>query len=331
MEQTQTVSPGLQRFNFFLAQLQQMIDKAGGTDNPALSLYQQGIRTPLFMLEALSRLYVNAHEKKPFKKLRDLFKDIEDKLGAVDYYDGFGKEFATKTSIPQDVKDVIQKRMGEKLEELKTLLLAKGWIGADNKRMRKIMAKLEKADWPAPEKDSAGIKEYYQASIKSIIKKVGDGEINFDNVEEDVHELRREIRWLSIYPQALRGLMQLKPSTSTPDYINKYLLPEVLNSPFNKMPEAGGQTDIIYLDSNHFYAMSWLIAELGKLKDSGLRIEVIAEALMAQDKNLSKEAAEEKAFVLCGEGQMTMQEILAKSKEISLRFFEENVPSQLLA
>ena len=27
---------------------------------------------------------------------------------------------------------------------------------------------------------------------------------HFSNVEVDVHELRRKLRWLSIYPQALR-------------------------------------------------------------------------------------------------------------------------------
>lgn len=329
MDQIQVLSPGIQRFNYFLAQLQQMIDKAEATDNPTLSLYQQGVRTPLFMLEALSRLYMNAHEKKPFKKLRDLFKDFEDKLGAIDYYDGFGKEFATKTNIPQEIKDFWQRRMNEKLEELKAMLLDKGWIGADNKRMRKIAAKLEKAEWPDAAKDSAGLKEYYKTSISSIIKDVEKGEINFDNVEEDVHELRREIRWLSIYPQALRGLMQLKPSASSPEYIRNYLVPEILNSAFNKMPDAGEQKEIIYVDANHFYALSWLIAELGKLKDSGLRIEAIAEALQAQDTNLDKHAAEEKAFALCG-GQMTMQEILAKSKEISVRFFEERILQQLL-
>jgi hypothetical protein len=329
MEPIQNTPPGLQRFNFFLGQLQQMIDKAEATDNPALSLYQQGVRTPLFMLEALSRLYMNAHEKKPFKKLRDLFKDFEDRLGGVDYYDGFVKEFDTNESIPQVMKDFLKKRRDEKLEELKGMLLDKSWIGADNKRMRKITAKLSKAEWPGAEKDSDGLKEYYRKTISSIINDVEKGEINFDNVEEDVHELRREIRWLSIYPQALRGLMQLKHSTTAPEYITKYLTPEIINSPFNKMPETGGQTDIIHLDSNHFYALSWLIAELGKLKDSGLRIEAVGEALLFADKGLDRQTAEEKATALLGAGQMKMAEILEKSKTISFQFFNEKVLQQL--
>lgn len=322
--------PGLQRFRYFLDQLQQMIIKAEASDNPALSLYQQGVRTPLFMLEALSRLYMNAHEKKPFKKLRDLFKDFEDKLGAVDYYDGFGKEFATKENIPKEVKDFLQQRMNEKLGELKALLTEKGWTGADNKRMRKITAKLEKADWPMAENDSPALEEYYRASIASITKKVEDGEINFDNVEEDVHELRRDIRWLSIYPQALRGLIQLKPAAAVPGYLSKYLLPEVINSPFNKMPDAGEQKGIIYLSQEHFLAMSWLIAELGKLKDSGLRIEALQEALMAVQPGIDKQTLEEKTASILGEGQMPMVAILEKSREISNQFFNEKILQSLL-
>ena len=45
------------------------------------------------------------------------------------------------------------------------------------------------------------------------------------------------------------------------------------------------QKYFLLLDKNRFYALSWLIAELGNLKDSGLKVEVIKEALLHTHKN----------------------------------------------
>ncbi|MBI5856752.1 MAG: hypothetical protein HZB42_03795 [Sphingobacteriales bacterium] len=326
MAGTNTNSAGWQRFDFFLQQVQAIIAKAETETDPALSVYQQGIRTPLFMLEALCRIYMEVTGKKSFKKLRDLFKDFEDRLGAVDYYDGFGKEFSAKENIPQAIKDYIKSKMNEKLAELRTMLLDKGWAGSDNKRLRKIVSKLDNCSWPDNAKDAAAIKEFYRENIAEIVKDIKGKKINFDNVEQDVHELRREIRWLSIYPQALRGLMQLRPSTDNPEYLKKYLTPEILNSPFNKMPDPAGQKNIIYLDAGYFYALSWLIAELGKLKDNGLRIVAVNEALSS----LKEKASEEKTLALCGDGQMSTADILKKSKEISDQFFAEKILQHLI-
>ena len=326
-----TSSAGYQRFSHFLNLLQPMIEKAEAAENPALSFYQQGARTPLFMLEALSRIYRETIAEKPFKKMKDRFKALEDQLGAVDYYDAFSKELSGVPEISQESKDFLSKRMTEELEKLINLLLEDGWMGDDNKRMKKINEKLQEAKWPDDSTDADKIRSFYEQAINDILAAIEKGEINFDNVEEDVHELRREIRWLSIYPQALRGLMQLKTAETTPSYISKYLTPEIVNSPFNKMPEAKSGSPVIYLDANHFYAMSWLIAELGNLKDSGLKIEAVAETLIAANPELDKHSAEEKATELLGSGQMKMQEILEKSKTISNTFFAERVLQQLLA
>jgi len=326
-----TAARGYQRFDYFLNQLQEIFSKAKQTDNIGLSVYQQGARTPLFMLEALSRIYLKSLSDDPFKKLRQHFKSIEDQLGAVDYYDGFRKEFSENQSIPQEIRDFISKRMDEELAKLNSLLTEEGWTDAANNRIVKTYNKLNEVAWPTDENDSEGIKNYYTSSINKIAGKVADGEIAFKDVENDVHELRREIRWLSIYPHSLRGIIQLKPSSETPDYIQKYLTQSVLNSPYNKMPDIGNLENPIYLDANHFYAMSWLIATLGDLKDNGLRIEVIAEAISASDTELDKTHAEAKAFSICGDNQMSLEFILNKSKEISTTFFNEQVLQKLPA
>ena len=281
------------------------------------------------MLEALTRLYKELHNKKLFEKLNEKFKILEDMLGAVDYYDGFGKEFSVKENIPTAVNDFIKQQMENKLADLNIMLADKSWIGGDNKRMKKITAWLSKAAWLSQEDDSIGIKNYFIKSIDKIVKNVQKNKISFKDVEKDVHELRRELRWLSIYPQALRGLIQMKPTVDSPEYLKKYLTQEIVNSPYNKMPEPGNLQNIIYVDADYFYALSWLIAELGKLKDSGLRIVILKEALQSMNK-LSDEDGEKQALALCGEVQMKTADILQKAKAISDQFFNEKIPEHLV-
>ncbi len=324
------IATGLQRFNYYLQLLQPMLDKANASENPALELYQQNARTPLFMLEALTRMYEKIHNKKIFGKQKVHFKLLEDMLGAVDYYDAFHKEFVNTKKIPATIKKFLLTKTEEKLAALNEVLASDGWTGSDNKRMNKITAKLQKADWLDEAADAAAIKKQYAKSIDSIVSDIATHEINFDNVEEDVHELRRELRWLSIYPQCFRGLFQLKPNKKPTAAQKKYMTNEITSSPYNKMLAKGKLQHTILLNANNFYALSWMIAELGTLKDSGLKIEALTEAILATTKSQEKQAIQN-AYKICGAEQLAMADILLLAKKESDLFFKEQMLEGLLA
>src|SRR6186713_3659761 len=91
---------GIVRFEQHLNKLQELLIKSSKQKNPALWLYQNDARTPLFMLEGLAKLYAGIHNEKKFKKLKEQFKLLEDGFGAIDYYDSFAKEFAGNAAIP---------------------------------------------------------------------------------------------------------------------------------------------------------------------------------------------------------------------------------------
>ena len=55
---------GPTRFNLYLDQLERLLLEAGKQPDAALYLYQNGARTPLFMLEGLAKLYSGLHNKK---------------------------------------------------------------------------------------------------------------------------------------------------------------------------------------------------------------------------------------------------------------------------
>ena len=113
---------GPARFVYFLNKLQVLLDNAAKQKNPALWLYSNDARTPLFMLEGLAKLYTQVHNKKKFTKLKEQFKLLEDGLGAIDYYDSFAKEFVKNKKIPAALTNYIQAQSREKVQSLNEIL-----------------------------------------------------------------------------------------------------------------------------------------------------------------------------------------------------------------
>ena len=320
---------GRERFIFFLNQVQIILKKATASENPAISVYEENIRTPFFMLEALTRIYQDIYGKKIFKKLKCFFKEIEDGLGSIDYYDGFYKEFITKKNTPSFIIDDLQRRKNKDVIALNKLLVENKWLTKNQKRIGKIIKNLDKVSWLPEIAETVKVKNVYTNSLSAIIEKFKNNDIIFNSIESDVHELRRELRWLSIYPQALRGLIQLKTSTQSPEVLKKYFTPEIITSQYNIMPDGSTLSEHIILNADFLYALSWIIAELGKLKDNGLRVIIIKESLIGA-LNITQNKAEELAYSICGENQMSLPDLLARSKIITTTFFEENILDNLM-
>ena len=320
---------GASRFEYFLYKLQLLLDKASKQKNPALWLYKHDARTPIFMLEGLAKMYACIHNKKKFTKLKEHFKLLEDTLGAIDYYDTIAKDISINKKIPESVTTYLQAQTREKIQNLNEILVDKGWLLPDNNRIQKIQKKLAKAEWLKEENEVKAINEFYGKAIYSISEFVQTTACNFDNIEADVHELRRKLRWLSIYPQAMRGCIQLGLNKSVPKYLSKYLTKEITTSTFNKLPDAGDAKNILLLEQNHFYAVSWMIAQLGVIKDKGLHIVAVKEALQ-QTSDLEDIVAFKKTYQLLGSKQIKLNELLMEAAAICKTFFDEQILEHLV-
>ena len=94
------------------------------------------------------------------------------------------------------------------------------------------------------------------------------------------------------------------------------------------MPDAGDQKYFLIFDENRFFALSWIIAELGNLKDNGLRAEVIKEAILQTSpqgpagKNNEKDAMA-KAYKLAGAVQKTIPQILSAAGKLCTTYCKE--------
>ncbi len=315
---------GLTRFENYLIQLETLLAKASKQKNPALWLYQNNTRTPLFMLEGLAKMYAGIHNKKKFAKIKEQFKFLEDALGVIDYYDAFAKQFAASKNIPAAITSYLQAQTREKIQRLNELLTEKGWLGDAADRLKKIRKQLAKADWLKPGAEMEEIAAFYGEAIYDIIAFTKQSKFHFTNVEADVHELRRKLRWLSIYPQALQGCIQLsKDKKAVSKSLKKYLTKDIVNSPFNKMPDAGSNKHFLLLNQNYFFALSWMIASLGRLKDNGLAVIAIKEALQ-QTNPLSDAAAYSKAYQILGKKQLKIPRLLKEADAVCKTFFAEH-------
>ena len=316
------------RFEQHLQKLENLMKQARKEQNPALWLYTNDARTPLFMLEGLSKLYSNLHNKNKFTRLQEQFKVLEDGFGNIDYYSSYAKTFLLHPTVPVHVREYMQAQSREKLQHVNDVLASESWVGEKPQRFKKIRKKLAEISWLKPQEEAKAIKEFYKSEIAEIIKFVSKANGSFTEMEEQVHELRRNLRWLSIYPQALQGMIQLADSGQYDTATDKYLVSEIVQSKYNVMPDAGSNTWFVLLEKNHFYALSWLIAETGKIKDEGLEIFAVAEAL-TQTEGLSEEAAYQKAFEILGIPTDRMELLLTNAFKITNTFMKEQQLEQL--
>ncbi len=292
--------------------LQDLFVKASKQENPALFLYQKDARTPMFMLEALTRLHDKSFEDKVYKKWNKRFKKLEDFLGQIDYPSEFEKEFSMNKKVSKKIIQVLNSETKKQVEKLNKHLQDKNWL-VD--RLSGFDAKITERSWRYDAKFIAQIKKSLEGEVTKILSFCEKANFSFKHMEEEVHELRRRLRWISIYATALNGLIQLKKSDKKPQYNINYHTKEVLNSPYNKLAPKPSGRSVLELDSNSFYALSYLIRELGNLKDKGLRIFVLSQALMAAEK-LSPLQAKTKALKLLGLEKNTEAEILKVASDL---------------
>lgn len=318
---------GKARFDYQLIKVNTLLSESKNQENPALWLFLHDLRTPMFMLESLSKMYAQFHNKAFFTELNERFKEVEDILGAIDYYAAFLREFHADEKIPSNVKNYLESKTREKIIVFNEILNKKGWN--NGKTLRKINDGLTIAKWQNQEDEIANIEKYYYKQVRKINEFVDETSFDFKNVETQVHELRRKLRWLSIYPQAFQGAIQLHETRANSEQLEKYLTEEIVTSPFNKLPESKDNKHHLFLEKNHFLALSWMISELGKLKDKGLKITCLKNAFQ-EIAFLKDEEAMTEAYKVLGSDYPKMETLLKQAGIVAKDFFREKILDKLI-
>ncbi len=311
---TSTFNP----FFLYSQQLNTLLEKAKTSENPAWFLYKNGARNVIFMLEGLTRLHKNAFEDSKMEKWYNRFKRLEDLIGQIDYLDAFKTQFETDKTVDAAALAILTEKTNANVAELNKRLAEKFWF---EDKLSKFDAFILETDFKYNEKYTAKLRKTYKNEIDEIIAFAKELKYKFKIVEDELHEMRRKLRWLSIYPQAMCGMFQFDRQATNPEWSAKYMTEKIVNSPFNKLPAVVENLSVIGLDYHCFIALSYLIQEFGSLKDKGLQTIVLVDELAYST---------EKAKELSGNHYTDEATILTTASKLLVAFFEDKVLKNLV-
>ncbi|MBX7112806.1 MAG: hypothetical protein K1X64_00630 [Myxococcaceae bacterium] len=295
-----------------------------------LLLAQNG-RKILFALEGQLRIYQGKLGKLAEKPLADV-KKLEDALGAWSLYE---KE------IPAQIKDKnFPKAVVKHLEKVATVkrdtvkeILAKDWLPDADKRnqvpvLNRMLRGLREADFGSYQADRA----YLQEALGAQFEKTEKFKVDFNDLQGGVHELRRKLRWPSIYIDALDGAVQLSAKQNPLHRMRKMLSDVEAKSPFvTDLPGPAREAQPIVMSKSLYIAVSKLIREIGVIKDKGEYVEFLSEAFVEAGKAKSVKKAEPMVRQLLGLEHATHEWIARESEKAYRAFMNEGVLPALRA
>ncbi len=310
---------GLRRCGGALVRIQGAVARAQvSLDVPfGQALLVGGARTSCFQLEALLRLYADIHDRERLDAVRRDVKVLEDALGAVDIEADLVARGAER-GLPAAVRERFALRHAEACGRLRGWAEARGWVahaeadGTERLRASKLARKLRKVDWPGADDDAAALARALSEQLRSTHAEIE--RLDLRELEDGVHEVRRRVRWFSIYMSALDGAVQLDTEAPAPSGWERYLTDEVRSSPFHRLPPALEGVRALRWPAPLCHALIWTIAELGRLKDRAQRTAGVQAALHAAGNDapatrwLGEEALSEAEA--CERGQEVVERVI---------------------
>ena len=247
--------------------------EAAKTDDPALSFFQQNARNNFFDLEAAFRIFRKTHSKEVAEPLYEIYKSAEDAIGKYDFVNSSSSKILSDAKLTEELKEKIIHREKKARIELKQFLKKKNWLPDATENVSKQLEQMEEI----LETDSEDFRNDYIKFLSKTLSKIDEeyrkGELDPHLLEEGIHEMRRDIRWISIYAKISGGFIQTQKKEKINSEYKKYLTEEIISSPFIKLPPCPEGVEPITIRFENFAALSWMIQELGKLKDEGLTYE----------------------------------------------------------
>lgn len=314
-------------FLFYSNKLQKLFVKASQQKNPALWLHENDARTILFMLEALTRIHNKAFNDKLFYKWNKRFKKLEDVFGEIDQYITLENEFKTNKKVSKEVLKYFRVNANNFTEKCNQRLIAKDWL---NNKLNSFDHKISEFNIEYNKEYLDKLRFTIRKEIDAIFSFLEKSKFQFTKIEEEVHELRRKLRWFSIYAQALNGLIQLKKTQTKIKFQINYFTEDVLNSPYNILPKRPKNISVIEFNHDAFFALSWMILKLEDLKDKGLKIQKLSDAIFIPE-DITRQQAEEKAISILGFESDIQKNILQQSSDlVSVFVLKDKVLNSLI-
>ena len=255
-------------------------------------LYMANGRTPVFMLQGLARVHrkldfgADTPAPSTFDRIRLEAKIVEDIIGKTDFWWVIGRK-ARENKLPAAVIAWAGEKHVEACGEAATWLRAREWIAHRylidqddfTPRADRLTRKLRKLRWPSPKKLNVALREFLSEALRETDDTIEA--LDLGNVEHGLHEARRRLRWFSVYATALSGAVILDGEATPPPNWERYLTPDVVENPFNRLPTPEPTDRPVSIPAPLFYALSYVIDRLGRVKDRAQWTETLSAGLKA--------------------------------------------------
>lgn len=237
-------------------------------------IMSKDLRRQVFLLEGISKLYTNIHGK-PAERVYLGAKALEDRIG---HYSMTRSNLATAEKVGADPKAiaVLKADMDASRAALKALVTSEWMPDAKGRLpgMRDIVEDWGEAKWGSAEKDLKAVK----GELARRLEKIETTPFDMNELEDGIHELRRQLRWFPIYAESLNGLFQLDDTTNPVKAYEPMLQHPIASSKYVNLPSADREKDPIAIPKSVYCALMQLTLDLGSLKDAGEPIHFIRDA-----------------------------------------------------
>lgn len=319
------------RFTQLLAKVDVILLDASAIVHDALPgqvVFQSNGRTPVFMLEALGRVYDKLDlDAKLFERIRLETKIVEDALGAVDFWAVLRKK-AVGWSLPAGVKQLCDQWYFDACGRAWAWIKSQNWITSRYHPEAELLSdkfrrKLKGIEWHARHKEAKALRKWLSKELLNTHEKVQ--ELDLTQIEAGLHKARREIRWPSIYFTAVEGGFVLDRDASPPANWDRYMAKSIVDSPFNNWNAPEADDVPIHVPAPLQYALSYAIDQLGVIKDKAQWTETVEHLL-----HLSGEKADVRALMgesylaasdATDQGRAVLEQVLQKD-QVLLRLSE---------
>lgn len=254
------------------------------------------IRRYLFMLEGLLRLYRRRIGQRAEQALKRV-KVAEDTIGAVD-----NETTMLNAAVRLDAPAPVREYLAARVTKVSTHLvkrMRRRWLPDRHglvKSIKRLVRFVAKTDWDPVETD----RRYLCGEMARELLDIGQSDLDMDELEDGLHELRRDMRWFPIYLTALDGFAMLDDGLNPiPEYA-PLLQDPAAGSPYARLASSPEEPVPVRLSRSLYIADTVHIAELGELKDRGLLIEGLSHALRAAGVERKRKRATACALELLG-------------------------------
>ncbi|MBN2361801.1 MAG: hypothetical protein JXR83_20280 [Deltaproteobacteria bacterium] len=279
-------------------------------------------RRKIFLLEGLLKLY-KGHYGKKIEKHFVAVKQLEDVLGAFVDAQKIAK-LARDKGLPDAAARLLEQRAADLRNEL-VAIVEERWMpkpaGSSNlPAVAELVGDFEKIHWDKYKDD----REFVQDEINDKLKKVEAFEYDMHELQGDtgLHELRRQLRWIPVYAEALDGLVVLTEDRNPIPSYRRLLQDPLATSKYVQLPAPDRESDPILFSRSLYTANMKMVLDFGRIKDTEESVELFAQALLSGGVVATHEAAEKQAIAALGYEPDVHAASLAEARE-SYRSLQE--------